>query len=251
MGERMNRAERRRFEREFPKIVRRSGDNCGLCGLELMHNTKAYGGFDLNHCVVLVGECCVHRMSAIHRTGIYFSQATGARHSDECVELSRKSTGTDVDVAVRALHAFYSGVDRMTADTLRDGGVDSIAPDLVDIADSPWKDDDAKWFRDHPNRSHRLRAVYPGEAESVAGRVSPAEVPAHHQMVILVRQVSVGRRLRIAFYRNLEAPIPDIEELIHAIFDTVTQPGRRGAIRAEEVMALANRYSSAMSGMPN
>jgi hypothetical protein len=62
----------------------------------------------------------------------------------------------------------------------------------------------------------------------------------------VIRQVEVGKRVRLPFVRNLEMPIPDIEEVVHAIFDIVAgRPRDANAITVGEVAELAKRYSTA------
>jgi hypothetical protein len=53
--------------------------------------------------------------------------------------------------------------------------------------------------------------------------------------------------LRTAFCRNLEMPIPDIEPLMHALFDVVSA-SNGGAVSTEQVAELALRYASISNG---
>jgi hypothetical protein len=92
----------------------------------------------------------------------------------------------------------------------------------------PWKNDDADWFRANPTRSHRARHAHPGE------------VPPGQELMamVLVRQVEPGSRVRIGFYPNPDQPpIPDDEEIIHAMFDAVVESESSGEpLTAQKVL---------------
>ena len=45
---------------------------------------------------------------------------------------------------------------------------------------------------------------------------------AHHEIQVLVRQLAPGQRLRLGFGRNTECPIPDLEPVLHALFDIIS-----------------------------
>lgn len=122
------------------------------------------------------------------------------------------------------------------------GGLTSH-PMNISVADNPWKSDDAAWFASHPKRSHRLRPLFEEEAATLPAGIKTANIPENHRLEILVRQVQVGARIRVIFVRNVEFPIPDSEEVIHAMFDVVSQPGKQGtAISPDEIAALARKY---------
>jgi hypothetical protein len=74
--------------------------------------------------------------------------------------------------------------------------------------------------------------------------------PPGHEFQIIVRQVLPGRRLRLPFCRNVAVDIPDVEPLLHALFDLfcphdgdTRQPGDLVSVR--EVAALAMKYAEA------
>jgi hypothetical protein len=90
----------------------------------------------------------------------------------------------------------------------------------VQISENPWQFDDAEWFKMRPDRSHRLRAVYPGELEAFGKTHSEAEIPAGYEWQVLVRQIEPGKRMRWPFCHNIP-DIPDIEPLLHALFDYI------------------------------
>jgi hypothetical protein len=101
---------------------------------------------------------------------------------------------------------------------------------------------DAKWFKENPERSHRLRPMFPGELDP------PDEAPPDHKFRVLVRQVGPGTHLRLLFCPNVNTPVPNGEALIHAIFDVVSAEGRvpGNPISTDEVAELAERYARAV-----
>ncbi|MEJ8862292.1 hypothetical protein [Pseudomonas jessenii] len=238
----MNRAERRHFEKEMSKILKHSGDVCGICGAELKHNSQTFGGIVSGNCVVLSGECCAHRLDVMIGAGVYINENIDATLSVIAAAHSGpRASPSETLSTVAHLRDGISALDKATDDLMRRGGVQR-APISVSISDNPWKIDDAAWFENHPNRSHRLRPMRPSEAESISPELMRVEIPKNHRWEILVRQVEKGQRIRAAFCRNTKANIPDVDEMIHAIFDVVCTPGRKGKISNEEVAALAAMY---------
>ena len=115
------------------------------------------------------------------------------------------------------------------------------------LADHPWKTDDAAWFKANPGRSHRLRPVLKGEAETFHPEVSQVEMPPDHRIEVLVRQVKPGVRARIPFVRDMSIEIPDEEGIIHSIFDTVANMEQAQHIDMHAIMARARQYKGAQS----
>jgi hypothetical protein len=103
--------------------------------------------------------------------------------------------------------------------------------------DVAWKADDRAWFENNPTRSHRLRRLFPGESTGM----SDEAIPPGHELQILVRQVEPGLRARHGFYRNLAADIPDVEAVLHALFDVVVNK-RAGPISGQDLEELARKY---------
>ena len=113
----------------------------------------------------------------------------------------------------------------------------------VSVLDSPWKDDDRLWFERNPERSHRARLSLPGEADAQV-----AKTPTGTVLVMLLRQVEPGRRVRAGFYINAELwPAPEIEAVAHLLFDIAT--GQQAQPRdAAERSALVEQYHVAGPG---
>jgi hypothetical protein len=84
----------------------------------------------------------------------------------------------------------------------------------VFLEDSIWKADDAKYFKDHPQRSHRLRRMYPHELG-----MPDWPPPPGHEFQVLVKQVEPGARIRLPFGRNFNVEILDNEATLRALFD--------------------------------
>jgi hypothetical protein len=108
--------------------------------------------------------------------------------------------------------------------------------------DAAWKRDDARWFRKHRDRSHRLRQRFPGEP---CFRGDEPAMPPGHEVQVLIRQVEPGVRVRVGFIRNLEVEIPNSEPILHAIFHIVsTERDRTTPITVAEIAALALKYTN-------
>jgi hypothetical protein len=87
------------------------------------------------------------------------------------------------------------------------------------VLDSAWKNDDRLWFEQRPERSHRARLAFPGEAHEVA-----AKAPTGHMLLMLIRQAEPGKRVRAGFYLNADLwPVPDDDAIAHALFDVATR----------------------------
>lgn len=246
----MNRKDRRRFDKEFRKVLSTSGDCCGLCGRALEHNSKTFGGFSVDLQTVLTGECCIRRLSSIMAGGVYVNKNIDAmprgNHGDKSHHISQEDAAT----VMESIQLHFAELDEVTGDLLRKAGVERH-PTNVSFESSPWKADDAAWFKSHPRRSHRMRRMYNGEASSLSKDVVLGAPPENYRYEILVRQVEVGKRLRTLFCRNTEVHIPDEEEVMHALFDIVSKSGKTGVITSDEVEAMAAKYGVSIFTKPS
>jgi hypothetical protein len=77
-----------------------------------------------------------------------------------------------------------------------------------------WRKDDARWFRKHPRRSHRLRAPIFGEWAECPPVPQDGLAP-----LTLVRQIVPGARMRLPVFAHPDADVPDDEHFLHALFD--------------------------------
>jgi hypothetical protein len=223
-----------------------AGDNCSLCGSDLPHNSKTFGGLTSRGEAALVGECCQRKLLEIILQGLYVKQGYEFLPVDPPASrrLPPQLPPEKIDATIKSFQEYIAETDEIGADIARRGGAPNINARLH-RADSAWKTDDAAWFKNNPKRSHRLRPIFPGEIDSFPSESMPAP-PPDHEYQILVRQVAVGQRLRTLFCRNVMAPIPEIEEVIHAIFDSVynQRPGTSRVVTSREIGELAQRYAA-------
>ena len=106
-----------------------------------------------------------------------------------------------------------------------------------------WKTGDGEWFKDHPTRSHRLRACLPGEDVNIGLPPSP-----HHRVCVLVRQVEPGKHVSLPIFFDEPEIIPDIEPFLHALFDMACAPERQTPgtpLTLHDVAVLAATYAEA------
>lgn len=234
---------RRRVEREFAALIERDGDHCSLCHQPLKHNSKIYGGITKAGETALTSDCCASKLKETVVSGVYMDGPIVSLPLSKSPSGSRVLPPSDADEAVSRLQDYVAEVDRLSADIATRAGI-SQQKTIMNFEDSPWKDDDRAWFEANPERSHRLRKLYAGEDVTlVPPGQSVTTPPPFHENQVLIRQVQPGQRVKKLFCRNLATPIPEVEDVFHAIFDIVT--GRReGVITTKEVADLASRYAS-------
>jgi hypothetical protein len=241
----MERGSRRNVERQIRRIIRKSGDNCTICGAEFQHNTRTVGGVTADGTVALAGECCADKVAQIVTSGLFVNR----NHQDFMTRTGRTTrTGADsspeaMEETFDALQAEFVGRDRMALNIQRRAGIHPNNMQL-NLSESPWKADDAAWFAAHPNRSHRLRPLIANEGATIPP-VYFASLPPEHEVQIVVRQTEPGKRIRAPFGRNLAIQIPDNEEIIHAIFDMIFKTdSKEGVIGIRDVAELANKFAA-------
>jgi hypothetical protein len=202
----------RRFNRQFKELIRRDGDNCCICRVELKHNSRTFGGLDRQGRDALVGDCCAGQLATVRVTG-FFTRRDYDFLPGQSKDASKEYSADQIAAALTAYQKAVADTDRQMADIERRGG--GVRARNVNLGDHPWKRDDAAWFERNPKRAHRARAPYPGEADQEA-----AKAPAGHTMVMLVRQVEPGSRVKTRIYLTANAlPVPDNEAVIHARFE--------------------------------
>jgi hypothetical protein len=207
------RQQRRRVDRELSKLVRRNV--CSICGSPLKHNHCTALGFEAEGNVAVAGECCFDRLALVFARGFYSD-----RHYDfltpriPAADGAKELTNEQVARAIAAYQKTITDIDRRIDDIVRRGGGVCVPP-RVYLFNHPWKDDDRNWFKQNPSRSHRVRMPFPNEADEAV-----ADPPAEHALIMLVRQVEPGSRLRFGFYLNADLlPVPDDEAVAHALFE--------------------------------
>jgi hypothetical protein len=204
------RRQRRAVEAQLRRLMR--SDNCSICGSPLPHNSRTVGGLDAQGNVVLAGECCIDRVVKPFTMGFY---------CDRCYDFmvqgkAQAERGLPPEQILDAIAAYQKVVantdERLDAVERRGGGVRVRG---VSLLDHPWKDNDRSWFEQNPRRSHRWRMPFSGEVDEQV-----AQTPAGLTLIVLVRQVEPGSRLKTVLYLNADwLPLPDNEAVAHALFD--------------------------------
>jgi len=227
------RQQRRRIDRELHKLLHH--DVCSVCGSALKHNSRTVSGLDAQGNVVLAGECCMSRVAEIFGLGHY-----SKRQYDFLSPRSAKSdiqlTNEQIADAIAAYQNAIAETDKRLDDVKRRGGGGRARN--VSLLDHPWKSDDRDWFERNRERSHRARMPFPGEADKEA-----AKTPAGHALIVLVRQVEPGTRLRAAVFVDANfLPLPDDEAVVHALFEVAV---RREAVPRDRraLCALIEKYA--------
>ena len=238
----MSREDRRRFEREFKKLPK--GDNCNICGKAFPHNSKTFGGLTTDGTTVLAGECCSRRLATIMVSSLYITKSLDLLTTSRKQGTGKASAGpVNVDQALTTIQSLFSEIDTHTDALMRQAGVPKDLKGVF-LGEHAWKADDAAWFKNHPERSHRLRPLLEGEAEAMPELIPSDQIPPNHRVDILVRQVEPGKRIRKPFCRNTEIDIPDQEEIVHAIFDTVATAAGGSTIDLREIIKRARQYAN-------
>ena len=235
----MSRQQRRQFERQLRNLIRTRGDDCSLCGAEFQHNRRTFCGYDQNGNIALVGECCVERLHKIYTAGLYSHRNYDFLPAGQ--EVHGRGLGVEqVAHALGALERAIAAADEQMPDDLWQRAGMSQPPNAsINVLDRPWKQDDRAWFEQHPERSHRARFPFDGE-------VGPEELvaPEGHRLLLLLRQVEPGKRIKNGFFISDELlPVPDVEVVAHALFDIAT---RRVPVprNGEEMCALIEKYQA-------
>jgi hypothetical protein len=111
---------------------------------------------------------------------------------------------------------------------------------------SAWIIDDREWFENNPARSHRLRSTFPGETFG-ENQIPPPALSPGRTDAVLVRQIEPGMRMRIPIDHDAGSQIPDIEPILHTLFDAHAAQYRTGTFRrisAREVIEQAKKYAA-------
>jgi hypothetical protein len=235
---------RRRVERQIKELMRVDGDRCSSCKTPFPHNSRTFGGVKAGGEAALVGECCRRELKEGILAGVYVDQRYQSLPFGQTGQGTQPRSPSEIAEAVDAMQRSFQRLDQ-AANTIKAKGGIAAKDARINTTDSPWKDDDARWFKANPTRSHRLRSAFAGELKDLPHADEP--IPPGHEYQMLVRQVEPGTRLRIVFYRNVEVPIPDIEPLIHAAFDLVSS-SEGGLLSTQEVADLALKYAAAAEG---
>jgi hypothetical protein len=228
------RQQRRRLERQLQKLFH--SDNCSVCGQRFAHNSRTVGGLDAHDNVVLAGECCASQVAIVFRFGLHSD-----RHyhflTQRKPQVGPPPSHEQILGAIAAYQKAIAEFDKQIGDLERRAAGHARE---VNLLDRPWKSDDRAWFERNPSRAHRVRMPFPGEADKEA-----AETPAGHALILLLRQVEPGTRIKVGFHLNAELlPVPDDEAIAHALFEVAV--GHEPVPRDQQArFALIEKYAGA------
>jgi hypothetical protein len=190
----LSRAQRRYVDRELRKLHHRGV--CSLCSGAFRHGGPTATRFDTQGNVALACEGCIGRLAEIFAMGLYLPLERSA-------EAFAAHTKTIADVL---------------ADVEQHCGA-GMRPSKVNFSTTPWIVDDDDWFVKNPSRSHRVRMPFPGECDEAVAKAPPGTA-----LIILVRQVKPGTRVRAGNVLGTNfLPVPDDEATIHALFEVAMQ----------------------------
>jgi hypothetical protein len=232
---RLSRQQRRRLDRALRKL--HHTDVCLFCGTPFPHNSQTVSGLDAQGNLVLAGECCAKRITNIFTRGIYstrkydFLQLPNAKPAT-----STELTDEQIVDAIATYQKAVAATDKRLDDVERRGG-GGRARNVSTLVDTPWKADDRTWFEQNPKRSHRMRAPFPGELDG-------AKIPTDRKVIVLLRQVEPGQRLKVAFAPDvvLLPGSPNDEAFTHALFEVAM--GREAMPRDWRTLnALIEKYT--------
>jgi hypothetical protein len=233
---RLPRQQRRRIDRQLRKLLCR--DACSCCGSPLKHNSRTVGGLNAQGNITFAGECCADQVTNIFMSGFFIHRDYDFLSSHN-PKPDSELTSEQIADAIAAYQEAIAATDKQfdLDGIIRRGG--AAGARNVSVLDSPWKDDDREWFEQNRERSHRARMPFPDEADEEA-----AKAPAGHTLILLVRQVEPGTRLKAGFFINaVLLPVPDDEAVAHALFEIAT--GREAAPNCEALRALVEKYTVA------
>jgi hypothetical protein len=232
----LNRQQQRAIDRQVRKLIRKRGDNCMGCNAEFTHPSLTFVGRDRQGKLMLVGKCCKSVLTEILNFGLYCSKDNIERyealsHWTEDKTNAEDRSAVEPDKLAEALDIICRSItkDDELAQEAKFAGVGHRS--RIIRSQSEWKEADAAWFEEHPDRFHRARAPFPGELDQ--WKIGDFE------SVILVRQIKPGFRSRRPIAK---LTIPDDENFIHALFDLVIEG--RGFVDPNELAARINIYRS-------
>jgi hypothetical protein len=214
---RLSRQQRRRLTQVLDKLVRR--DTCSVCSTPLVHNSRTVYGLNSRGEAVLAGECCFNQVAIILGHGLFSKRKYDFLNWCRCEPgdspARRLEANGQIDEAMALYQKAIAAADKQFEGIERwHGGADFSGVERS-LLDHPWKTDDRAWFEGNPKRSHRVRMPFTDEFET--------KVPAGCALIILVRQVKPGTRVRHGFYLNADmVPVPDNEAIAHALFEVAS-----------------------------
>jgi len=173
---------RRRIERQITELMKADGDRCSSCKTPFPDNSRTFGGITAGGDSALVGECCHRKLKDTILSGVYVDQRYKGLKFGQAGQGQQPRSAAQISEAVDAMQRTFQRMDQAT-DTVKVKGGVATKDARINTADSPWKDDDARWFKANQTRSHRLRPAFAGELEGLSNADGP--IPAGHEYQML------------------------------------------------------------------
>jgi hypothetical protein len=243
------RRSRRRLDRQFQKLV--CAEVCSCCRAAIAHNARVTAGLDAHGNAVLAGECCTGRVHQIFAQGLSLHRTYDFLPAPSSSPRSCEASGEELARMLAACRRLVAHADERIGNAERLGGVQHLSD--ATVLDSPWKTDDARWFKEHPQRAHRLRPPLPGEIDGTA-LADLAKARAGSVVIMVIRQVEPGSRMRGGLCLDVRMLVPDAgsgmpddESFAHALFDLAVE--REAApTTVEEFCLLVEKYAANLRG---
>jgi hypothetical protein len=241
--------------RALKKAILRDADRCGICREPYPHAGRTWAGFLTDGKAATTCQRCVGRLKTIYFGGIHLSKkypgaealANSWKNADE--ESRRRVPAAELETHLTKLQRFlrqeeadYAAQHRRLC---RQAGIPETGIDQHFLnRGEPWREDDRIWFEEHPDRSFRMREVFPGEIDELE-RAYGERYPESdgRRSVIIVCQTQPGARIRAICDLPDHLAVFDRESVAETLFEHVRRGERQFHLSGiiEEAMALESR----------
>jgi hypothetical protein len=241
--------------RALKKAILRDADRCGVCREPYPHAARTWTGLLADGKAATACERCVGRLRTIYGGGLHLSKRYPG--AEELVNIWKAAAGesrrrvsvAEIEVGLaemqrllRQEEADYAAQQRRAC---RQAGLPETGPDHYFLnRGEPWREDDRLWFEAHPDRSFRMREVFPGEIEELervhGERFTESE---GRRPVVVVCQAEPGARFRAPCLLPADVPVLDMESVAKTLFEHVRRGERQFHLSGviEEAMVLESR----------
>lgn len=193
---------------------------CELCGKPFLDGGNTFGGVTKTHRLAVVGACCYAELKEVFFLGFWFENSHDYKEE------------------------------------IRSSGISGNNKLLVQNApDSAWQTSDREWFEANPDRSHRVRELFPGELDNL-NEIQDATYNEKN-LFMIVRQISPGRRSKVLI-RNIEQTrfllslvkghSTDEEPTLHAVYDLAV---KNEQTTMRKILELARSYRNSKATKAN
>jgi len=109
-----------------------------------------------------------------------------------------------------------------------------------------WTEDDSQWFKQHPERSYRLRGVGEEELAELKEHKMMDKITSGFVPMAIVRQLIPGVRVRGYFGRlAIAAPLSEDETFLSALFEITERIKYKEFFDDQEIIKLAMQKAAA------